>query len=114
MIKLTALYYKLTEQALEKHHNVKEFAAKRIFDWEKELAKAQTVGGDYEYPNKPFIEPFEFENDDYDVTEQQYRIRAEDIVSYRTNLDGHTDLTDCNNLVVTVKETVEEIDKLIE
>lgn len=111
MIKLTALHYKLKTEALEKFHNISQYNENIMFEWEKSLEKAQSTG--IEYPTKPFVEPFEFEEEDYNITEQQFRVRKEDILYYKTNLDGFTELTIAENMMFTVKESVEEIDNLI-
>lgn len=112
MIKLTALHYKLTIPALEKFHNISQHNEGILFEWEQEVESARATG--VELPKKPFIEPFEFEEDDYNITEQAFRIRKEDILYYKTNLDGFTELTIAENLAYTIKESVEEIDRLIE
>lgn len=109
MIKLTALHYKLTTAALLRLHNITNFNESLMFNWENEVEKSRATGTDY--PDKPFIEPFEFEDDDYDVTEQEFRIRPQDILYYKTNLDGLVEITLSENLAFTVKETIEEIDK---
>jgi len=111
MIKLTALHYKIKTEALERFHNISQHNDGLMFDWEAELDRARATGIDY--PNKPFIEPFEFDEVDYNITEQDFRIRAEDILYYKTNLDGLTEVTISENIAFTVKETVEEIDELI-
>lgn len=110
MIKLTALYYKVKTEALERFHDINEHGETLIYEWEKELEKARDLGT--EYPSKPFIEPFEFEDDDYDVTEQPFRIRLSDIQSVKTNLDGIVEITVSPDKIYSVKETIEEVDKL--
>lgn len=111
MIKLTALHYKLKTEALERFHNISQHNEGLMFEWETSLERARATGIDY--PAKPFVEPFEFEEDDYEVSEQAFRIRAKDILYYKTNLDGLTELTVSENVAFTVKESVDEIDKLI-
>ena len=66
-----------------------------------------------EYPIKPFIEPFEFIDDDYEITEKAFRVRKEDILSYKENVDNIVEITVDGNSY-TVKETIEEIDALYE
>ena len=111
MIKLTALHYKLKTSALERFHKISEHNEGLMFEWESALERSRATGIDY--PPKPFAEPFEFEEDDYNVTEQDFRIRAEDILYYKTNMDGLTELTLSEKIAFTIKETVEEIDKLL-
>lgn len=110
MIKLTALHYKLKTEALERFHNINNHNDSIMFEWEQELDTARNVNS--EFPNKPFIEPFEFKPDDYYVTEKKFRVRLEDIYSYMENEEGVTELTVANDIAYTIKESVEEIDQL--
>lgn len=109
MIKLTALYYKLKTESLERFHNITEYSEKLLNDWEKELEKSKDL--DTEYPYKPFIEPFEFEEEDYDITEQKFRINSDKIILYKENLEGYSEVVISDTLSFIVKESVEEIDK---
>lgn len=111
MIKLTALHYKLKTSALERFHDISEYNEELLFEWKLALDKAQSTG--IGYPKKPFEEPFEFEETDYNITEQDFRIRAEDILYYKTNIDGLTELSVSENVSFIVKETVVEIDNLL-
>lgn len=109
MIKLTALHYKLKTEALEKYHNITEYNQGLLFDHENELEKASSIGG--EYPVKPFIEPFEFLDSDYIVTEKAFRVRKKDIITYKENESNIVEVMTTEDLSYAVKETIEEIDK---
>jgi len=111
MIKLTVLHYKIKTEALERFHNISQYNEELLFNWEEELEKAKSMQIDH--PIKPFVEPFEFDEADYEIIEQDFRIRSEDILYYKTNLDGVTEVVISENIGFTVKETVEEIDKLM-
>ena len=63
MIKLTALHYTIKTSALERFHNINENSSRLMFDWEKANERATNTGEPY--TNKPFIEPFDFETEDY-------------------------------------------------
>ena len=82
-----------------------------MFEWESAVEKSRATGVDY--PSKPFTEPFEFEEEDYDITEQDFRIRAEDIIYYKTNMEKRTEIMTSEKTAFTVKETVLEIDKML-
>ena len=112
MLKLTGLTYKLKVSALERYHNITEHNQSLLFNFENDLDTARAVNGDY--PEKPFTDPFEFEDDDYIVTEKKFRVRKKDIILYKENVDGIVEVTVTEELVYTVKETIEQIDKLFE
>ncbi len=83
LLKLTALHYTLKTSALERFHNINEHGSGIIFEWERANERAvSTMQG---YTPKPFMEPFAFIPDDYEVREDDFRIRAEDIYSLRSN-----------------------------
>lgn len=110
MIKLTALHFKLKTSSLERFHNISQYNEGLMFNWEAEVERSRNTST--EYPNKPFIEPFEFEDDDYEITEQSFRIRPKDVLFYKTNLENLTEITLSGDISFTVRESVEEIDKL--
>lgn len=115
MIKLTALHYKLKIPSLERYHSIAEHNAGLMFDWENEVERARAIPGS-EYPKKPFIEPFEFNDDDYIRTELPFRIKKENIASYKLNTDNVVEVTveySAENITYTVKNTIEEIDALL-
>jgi CRISPR/Cas system-associated exonuclease Cas4 (RecB family) len=112
MIELTALHYKVKIEALERYHNIAEHNQGLMFTYETELDKARDLNG--EYPTKPFIEPFEFRDEDYIVTEKKFRIRKKDIILYKENVDNIVEVMVSEELTYTVKQTVEEMDKLFE
>jgi len=111
MIKLTALHYKVKESALERFHNINSHNESLIFKWEKEVETA--ANRDLDFPEKPFVEPFEFEDSDYNITEKKFRIRKEDIFSYMENEEGRTELTTTNNTEYTIAESIAELDELL-
>lgn len=111
MINLTYLYYKLKLQSLIKYHNITEHNAGLMFEWEQEVEKAESLGGNY--PKKPFIEPFEFKDDDYLVIEKKLRVRPEDILLAKENEDDKVEITVGEEIFV-LKETIEEFDKLLQ
>lgn len=109
MIKLTALHYKIKISALEIYHNINELAENRMFEWEKAMEKERTVMG--EYIDKPFIEPHEFKQSDYDIKEISFRVRPEDILFYKENIDGFTEIALKNrDIAFVVKESIEYVD----
>jgi hypothetical protein len=110
MIKLTVLHYELKTSSLKFLHNVSQFQESAIFKWEQEVENAKLYNGDL--PDKPFLEPFEFKQDDYTITEKPFRIRLEDIYSYQENNDNITEITVGGDVTYTIKESVEEIDRL--
>lgn len=110
MIKLTVLHYVLKISALKKFHDIKEYQEKLMYNWQNEVESAKDMGT--EYPEKPFLEPFEFEQSDYTITEKPFRVRLEDIYSYQENEDKITELTVGGDIAYTIKETVEELDQL--
>lgn len=112
MVKLTALHYKIKVESLERYHKINELAQSQIFDWELEVDKARNLDGDY--PEKPFIEPFEFIDSDYDKKELPFRIRKEDIYSYKENMDNIVEVTVAGDISYTVKEPIEFFDRLFE
>jgi len=112
MIKLTALHYKVKIEALERYHNIAEHNQGLMFAYESELEKARDLDG--EYPAKPFIEPFEFIDDDYIVTEKRLRLRKKDIILYKENVDNIVEVMVLEELSYTVKETIEQIDNFFE
>lgn len=112
LVQLTGLYYKLKPESLQRYHNINEHNAGLVFDWEREVERARSVGGDY--PKKPFIEPFEFEEDDYNIQEKKFRITLKDIFLYKENIDNVTELTTTDGTTFTIKETIDEIDKFFE
>lgn len=112
MISLTALHYKIKVSALERFHNINEYNESRMFIWSLEVDKAKDIG--LEYPEKPFIEPFEFEDTDYVITERRFRVRLDDIYSYKENSDGVVELTVRDDVTYTIKETIEDLDKLFD
>lgn len=110
MIKLTALHYKLKTSSLQRYHSIAEHNAGLMFNWEQAEERARSVGSDY--PQKPFIEPFEFQDNDYMVREKAFRIRLEDIYSYKENIDNVVEVTVAGDISYTVKETIAELDAL--
>jgi hypothetical protein len=110
MIKLTVLHYELKLQALKKLHNISQHQEELIFDWEKEVDSAKDMGT--EYPTKPFLEPFKFEQSDYKITEKPFRARLKDICFYQESEDNITEITFEGDITFTIKETIEEIDLL--
>lgn len=110
MVKLTALHYKLKVEGLERYHNINEYGQSLLFEWEQEVDKARSVNE--EYPTKPFIEPFEFKDSDYDVKEKLFRVRLDDIYSYKENADNIVEVTVAGDVAYTVKESIEELDAL--
>lgn len=113
MIKLTALNYKIKTSALQRLHGIKDYNEELMFDWGVAKDKIISIGGG-EYLRKPFIEPFEFEKDDYVITEKKFRIRLEDIYIYRENEEGITELTIEGDISYSIKEPVDFIDSLFE
>lgn len=112
MIKLTALHYKIKLFALERFHNISQYNETLLLEWEKEVETARNLND--EIPKKPFIEPFEFDEEDYDITEKKFRVRLKDIYSYKENYNNITELTVGDDITYTIKETVDEIDALFE
>jgi CRISPR/Cas system-associated exonuclease Cas4 (RecB family) len=112
MIKLTALHYKVKIEAMEKYHNIAEHNQALLFAHAIELEKATDIDGNY--VPKPFIEPFEFQDEDYIVKEKKFRIRKEDIILYKENADNVVEVMVSEELTYTVKESIEELDKLFE
>ena len=110
MIKLTVLHYKLKTEALERFHNINNHNESLMFNWEQDLDTSRNLNDDF--PEKPFIEPFEFKPYDYIIIEKKFRVRLEDIYSYMENEDGVTELTVGDDITYTVKESIEEIDQL--
>lgn len=110
MVKLTALHYKLKMSSLERYHKIAEHNAGLMFNWEQAEERARSVGDNY--PPKPFIEPFEFQDDDYLIKEKAFRIRLEDIYSYKENADNVVEVTVAGDISYTVKETIAELDAL--
>lgn len=110
MVKLTALHYKLKVESLQRYHNINEHNQGLLFDWEQETETARDIKG--EYPAKPFIEPFEFEDRDYIITEKSFRVRLSDIYSYKQNADNIVELTVAGDVAYTIKETIEYLDEL--
>lgn len=110
MVKLTALHYKLKTSSLQKYHRITEHNESLMFNWEQSEERARSVGNNY--PHKPFIEPFEFQEDDYLIYEKAFRIRLEDIYSYKENYDNIVEVTVAGDIAYTVKETIAEIDAL--
>lgn len=110
MIKLTYLYYKLKTEALRRYHNIAEHNSGLMFEWENAVERARSVGDDY--PPKPFIEPFDFKDSDYVMTEKPLRIRPKDVLYYRENIDNVSEITIDEGMSYTVKETIEELDIL--
>lgn len=109
MIKLTALHYKIKVSALEVYHTINELAESRMFEWEKVMSKERSLDG--EYVDKPFIEPHEFKQSDYDIQEKRFRVRPEDVLFYKENGDNLVEVTlrDVDATFV-VKEKIEYID----
>ena len=111
MIKLTALNYKIKISALEIYHNINELAESRMFEWEEE-SKRSAIGG--EYVDKPFIEPHEFKTSDYDIKERKFRVRPEDILFYKENLEGIAEVTMKKDVTFAVKESIDYLDGFFE
>ena len=112
MLKLTVLHYKLFPQALERFHNINEHSEGLMFDWESSFETAKSVGG--EYPAKPFMEPFEFEDEDYEVTKLQLRIKKEDILIYRQNVDKVTEIVVTGGEVYPIEESIDFLDNIFD
>jgi hypothetical protein len=113
MIHLTALHYKIKISALERLHSIKSYNEELMFNWNKEIDKIETMGTG-EYPKKPFIEPFEFEDDDYDITDKKFRIRLKNIHIYKENESGVTELVTKDDIAYSIKESVDHIDNIFE
>lgn len=73
MIKLTRIHYKIANQALEIQHNINEHNEEKMYNWEDAVESAKLAN--LPYPSKPFLEPLEFNTDDYKKTEAPYRCR---------------------------------------
>ena len=110
MIKITALHYKLKTEALERYHNITEHNQSLLFEYEKELERSTDLNQNY--PHKPFTEPFEFNDEDYIVTEKLLRIRKKDIISYKENADNIVEIMITEDLSYTIKESIEELDNI--
>ena len=110
-IKLTVIDYTLKTDALEIYHNINEHNSGIIFEWEiknKEIAATTSS-----YEPKPYIETFIFDDEDYEMREDKFRIRVEDIYSYIENEEKKTILITSDKTSYTIKETIEEIDIII-
>lgn len=113
MIKLTALDFKIKIEALERLHKINELAEQQMADWQKEAEKVQIAGSD-EYVEKPFIEPHEFVASDYEIIERKFRIDPKIIWAYVEGKHQNTELTlKGGDISYNIKESVEEIDKLL-
>lgn len=110
MIKLTVLYYEVKSEVEEKIHNLQDHHNQKFREWEQELEFWQNIGG--EQPVQPYSEPYEFQEEDYNITERQMRVRLEDIYSYREAKDGVREIKMNDGEVFNVKETLEYLDKL--
>lgn len=110
MVKLTILHYKLKDEALERFHLINEHAEGLMFEWESALDKARSIGD--EYIQKPYVENFEFDDDDYEVTTGHFRVREDDIQSYRENIDGLVEVTTSLGEIVTIQENIEFLDEI--
>lgn len=111
MIKLTSLFYKIKNEALERFHNINQYSEDLLHEWEKQVEENKNFNIDL--PPKPFIEPFEFEEEDYDIKEQKFRIDPKQILLYKENTEGYTELVLSETLSFTIKESVEEIDTML-
>lgn len=115
MIKLTALHYKLKTPSLERYHNIAEHNSSRLFEWEVEKERASVTG--QEYPKKPFIEPFEFKDEDYTITEKPFRVKKENIISYKENVEGVVEIVITSmseDVAYTVKEDILQLDAILD
>lgn len=110
MIKLTSLDYKLKEEAIEKFHNINERNESLLFEWGRELEKATSM--DMAYPEKPYIEIFEYKDADFLKKERRYRVRLEDIHSYKENEDDLVEIIDSKGEIYIIKEKIEFLDEL--
>ena len=110
MVRLTALHYKVKVASLQRYHRINEHNTGLMFEWELAEDRARSVGS--EYPIKPFIEPFEFKDEDYTVKEKKFRVRLNDIYSYKENADNIVEVTLAGDVTYTVRETIEELDAM--
>ena len=86
-VKLTALNYKVKLEALERYHNISEFNEERKVKWEESMRLASLSDEDSYIP-KPFIEPNEFNETDYNITDRPIRVKKSTIGYYNTNIEG--------------------------
>ena len=113
MIELTSLNYKIKPEALERSHRAAEYNAEKLFLWDKEIKIIDNMGIDSGYIEKPYVEPFEFEDKDYTFKERGLRVAKTEIQTYSTNADDVTEITLKGGIMYFVKETLEEIDNLL-
>ena len=113
IVQITALNYKIKPESLERFHNLSEYAESRMFEWEQAINSTSTLG--HGYVEKPYIEPQEFKESDYVITEKPLLVRKEDFRYCTVNRDGVTELSiDTRTGIVTfnVKNSLEEINKI--
>lgn len=111
MIPLTAFHHKVKVDSLERYHKINEWAEERVHKWNDAISEWQLAGSQGERPPKPFIEPFEFIQSDYDITEKKFRVKPEEIITYGQNAQNITEICLVGDITVSVKETIEELDK---
>ena len=106
MIKLTALNYKVKIESLERYHNINEHNEKRMHNWKLTMESADATGQGY--TPKPFAEPFEFKDSDYDIVGVPFRVNPTNITIMKQNIDGNTDIL-VDGEVYVIKEKIEVI-----
>ena len=117
MIRLTGINYKVTEEALQRYHNVNEAMQAELVQWEYQLEKDKAIANmtdddDIEYSPKPFMAPFEFVLDDYETTDFQLRVLKSSVLEYKENSDGLVDITMTGERTYVIRENIEYLDKI--
>lgn len=110
MIKLTAINYKPKEEAMKRFHDVSEAIEANIFEREIELESNRNIGGPY--VEKEFTPPFEFNNDDYIITDFPLRLRKKDIREYKINTDGLVCIETTSDVVYAIRESLDFMDQI--
>lgn len=111
MIKLTALHYKIKTASLEKAHGIQNHYDYLNSEWEKEAETSRSLGTPL--PDKPFLEPFEFEEEDYDIKKVDVLIKKKSIISFKEHPKGYTDVVFSNGLEYSVAESISEIETIL-
>lgn len=112
-MKLTILHYKAKLEALEREHNITQYQEEKLHQWRIEVEKATDLNTDY--PKKPFFEPFEYQEEDYDITELYLDLKdVDDIKFISQTVEGVTEITFKDLTRIYVKESPEEVSKLLE
>lgn len=111
MLLLTAIKYEVKDEALRRAHDFNEVYEEQMFDWSREIEKAENTGI---YTEQPYQEPFEFERDDYIETDRKFRIRKDDIRTYEENKFDVTVIVTEEGREVAIRESIEYLDKIFE